>query len=146
MINKEKIAQKLGDYLKTKNMKQSRQRFTILETILKSEKHFTADDLYIQVKKANPNIGIATVYRTLNLLCESGICRELHFNDLSCKYEIIKENEHHDHLICLKCGKCIEIYGDEIEQLQKNIALDNHFSLKSHRMELYGYCSSCKED
>ena len=132
------------DYIRRKNLKISNQRMQVLEVFLGEERHLTADELYRIVKKRFPSIGQATVYRTLKLLCESGICTELRLEDGSVRYEHLYGHRHHDHLICTKCGKFTEVMDPEIERLQEKLAKKEGFLLKSHRLQMYGICKDCQ--
>ena len=134
----------LDDFIRSKNLRRSEQRQQILDVFLKTEKHLTAEDLYNIVKKKNSSIGYATIYRSLKLFSEAGLCRELHVADGVTRYEHHHNHKHHDHLICTKCGKFVEIESPEIELLQEKIAKKNGFVLTKHRLELYGLCRSCK--
>jgi Fur family ferric uptake transcriptional regulator len=89
-------------------------------------------------------VGFATVYRTMKLLCESGMCRELSFEDGTTRYEHNYGHEHHDHLICTECGRCLEVIDGKIERLQERLMKHHGFSPKYHRMNLYGICKKCK--
>lgn len=133
-----------NSFVREKGLKQSRQRDDILLTFLKTEKHLTADELHLLVKKKNPSIGIATVYRTLKLLCECGLSSELRFGDRAVRYEHFYGHEHHDHLVCVKCGNFIEAVDPEIEKLQERLAKKVNFSLQGHKLLMYGVCSKCK--
>lgn len=135
----------LSEYIRSKSLKQSEQRQKILDIFLETEKHLTAEDLYNIVKKEIPSIGYATIYRTLKLLAEAGLCRELQIENGMTRYEHLYEHEHHDHLICTACGKLIEIYSEEIEALQEIIAKRHDFILEKHRLELYGTCKDCRK-
>jgi Fur family ferric uptake transcriptional regulator len=134
----------LSNYIRNKNMKQSDQRQQILEIFLKTERHLTAEELYLMVKEKIPSIGSATIYRTLKLLVEAGLCRELRVENGLTRYEHLYGHEHHDHLICTKCGKFVEIVSPDIEALQEKIAKKNGFFLERHRLELYGICRACR--
>jgi len=131
-------------YLSSKNFKQSEQRTEILRNFLSIDKHLTADELYRIVTEKNPSIGYATIYRTLKLLCECGLCNELKFEDGISRYEHLYKHQHHDHLICTKCGKFVEVFDPEIEKLQERLVLQHGFYPERHRMELYGICKECK--
>lgn len=131
-------------YISGKGLKRSQQRTDIMSAFLKTEKHVSADELYMIVKKVNPAIGSATVYRTLKLLCECGLCRELQFEDGTSRYEHNYGHKHHDHLICTKCGKFVEIMDESIESLQDRMFKRHGFSPQRHRLELYGVCRACK--
>ncbi|OHD10804.1 MAG: transcriptional repressor [Spirochaetes bacterium GWD1_27_9] len=134
----------LEEYITTHNLKHSSQRNDILKNFLKEARHLTVEELYNILKEKGFNIGIATVYRTLKLFSEIGISKELKFEDGISRYESNFGISHHDHLICLKCGKIIEIESDEIENLQQKISLEHNFILKSHKLELYGFCKECQ--
>jgi Fur family ferric uptake transcriptional regulator len=132
-----------AEFIRRKNLKQSEQRQQIMEVFLKTEKHLTADELYRLVQKKSPSIGYATIYRTMKLLTEAGLCRELRVEDGITRYEHFYNHRHHDHLICTKCGKFVEIESPEIESLQNKVAKKHGFVLTRHRLELYGLCRGC---
>jgi len=132
-------------YLESKNRKQSRQRTQILELFLKAPGHLTANELYLQVRKHNPAIGFATVYRTLKLLCSCGLCREMSLEDGIMRYERQKGHEHHDHLVCTKCGRVVEVVDQIIESHQERLFKKYGFYPQRHRMELFGLCKKCKQ-
>ncbi|MHB9156366.1 MAG: Fur family transcriptional regulator [Endomicrobiales bacterium] len=131
------------EYLATKNLKHSKQRDEILDMFLNTERHLTAEELYRLVKEKNQAIGFVTVYRTLKLICESGIGRELRFKDGPARYEHLYGHQHHDHLICTGCGQFIEVVDLEIERLQDKLFKTHGFTPEGHRMELYGICKKC---
>ena len=132
-------------YLAACKLKHSQQRKEITDVFLSIDRHLTADELYRIIKKKVPNIGYATVCRTLKLLCECGLCRELKFEDGTSRYEHLYEHRHHDHLICTKCGRFVEVVDPEIEHLQERLFKAHGFHPQRHRMELYGICERCKE-
>lgn len=133
----------LVNYLKEKNLKNTGQRKLILDAFLNNERHISAEELYDQLKRENPGIGLATIYRNLKLLSECGLANELHFSNGVTRYEHLFGHEHHDHLICLDCGKYIEVIEPAIEELQAKLAQENNFQVLRHRMELYGICQEC---
>ncbi|MGE4299779.1 MAG: Fur family transcriptional regulator [Desulfovibrionaceae bacterium] len=133
------------DYLVTNKLKVTPQRKRILEVFLRSEGHFSAEDLYHRVRKKDPSVGQATVYRTLKILHDCGIAREVHFGDGVARYEHMIGHEHHDHLICDACGKNLEVVDPEIEVLQERLAKKHGFTLTGHRMYLYGLCPDCQK-
>lgn len=134
----------LSAYLKNKDLKLTGQRKIILDAFLNIETHVTAEELYDLIKRNNPEVGVATVYRTLKILCEAGLANEVKFSDRSARYEHLFDHEHHDHLICIKCGKYTEVRDQEIEDLQQKLAQKNKFQILRHRMELYGICEDCR--
>lgn len=132
------------DLLKKNNLKFTRQRELVLKTLYEKNEHFTPEDLYIFLKSTYPelNIGIATVYRTLNLLEESNLATSISFGVAGKKFELANK-PHHDHMICKSCGLIIEFQNEKIEQLQLEIAKASHFTITSHLMQLRGLCESC---
>jgi Fur family ferric uptake transcriptional regulator len=133
----------LARYLEQHNLKHTKQRDLILAAFLQAERHATSDEIYQTVRAEHPNIGYTTVYRTMKLLCDAGLAEEHHFDDGVTRYEI--EQEHHDHLVCLRCGKIIEFGSAVIEQAQVEIAASHKFQVLRHRHELYGHCQSCRD-
>ena len=132
------------ELLKTNSLKFTKQREVVLKTLYERNEHFTPEDLYIFLKNGYPelNIGIATVYRTLNLLEESHMATSISFGVAGKKFELANK-PHHDHMICKSCGLIIEFQNDKIEQLQLEIAKSNHFKITSHLMQLRGLCEKC---
>ncbi|MCL5674943.1 MAG: transcriptional repressor [Candidatus Omnitrophica bacterium] len=140
--NEEKIFE---DYLARENLKHSEQRKEILDVFLNTDKHITADELYGIVRKKYPSIGYATIYRTIRLLCECGLCLELKIDDGTTRYEHLYGHRHHDHLICVKCNRFVEVVDPDIERLQEKLFKRFGFAPQRHRMELYGICKKCKK-
>ena len=131
-------------FIRQRGLKATHQRDVIVDTFFKITSHISVDELYAEIRKREPSIGFATVYRTLKLLKESGLAREWNFGDGHARYEHVRDiNEHHDHLICVQCGAIEEFEEDRIEQLQEEVAAQYGFTLTHHTMELYGYCAKC---
>ena len=124
-------------------LKATKQREEILDTFLNSSGHKNLAQIYAQVAKTNPKIGYVTVYRTLKLLARLGLATQRKFADGETRYEPASEGTHHDHLICLDCGKIIEFEDQALEALQNRIARRHRFRISHHRMELYGRCEEC---
>ena len=143
MIFKEEI-DLFDDCVRSKGLKQSGQRRDILRTFLKTEKHLTADELFHLVKKKNPSIGVATVYRTIKLICDCGLGRELRLDNNSVRYEHLFNHDHHDHLYCKNCGELTEVVDVEIERLQEKLAKKAGFKMQGHRLIIHGLCGKCR--
>jgi len=124
-------------------LKATRQREEILNIFLNSSGHKNLAQIYAQVAKTNPKIGYTTVYRTMRLLTRLGLATQRKFADGETRYEPASEGRHHDHLICLDCGKIIEFEDQTLEALQNRIAQHHRFKISHHRMELYGRCEEC---
>ncbi|RMD84035.1 MAG: transcriptional repressor [Candidatus Dadabacteria bacterium] len=131
------------EFIRERGLKSTRQRDEIARWFFASKGHLSAEEIYRKVKEISPGIGFSTVYRTMKLLCEAGLVQERHFGDSEALYENV--SSHHDHCICTSCGKIIEFEDDEIERLQEAVAERFDFELQSHRMELYGLCSTCRQ-
>ena len=113
------------------------QRRTIARVLQSSNDHPDVEELYARAAGVDPNISLATVYRTVKLFEEAGILEKVDFGDGRARYEDA-ERDHHDHLIDLHTGKVIEFVDPEIEALQEKIAEKLGYKLKGHRLELYG--------
>jgi Fur family ferric uptake transcriptional regulator len=136
--------QLLSSYLEDKNLKHTRQREAILEVFLGIRGHITSEDLFRKVRELHPRIGYTTVYRTMKILCDAGLAIERHFDDGATRYEI--DQRHHDHLVCVRCGKIVEFESSMIEGAQNDIVERYGFRLLRHSHELYGYCSDCQQE
>jgi len=132
------------DCLKDRGLRYTSQREAILEAFLSAKKHITVEDLYSIVRKKNPHIGYATVHRNLKFLSECGIADEIKIGNNRARFELHYEREHHDHLICLKCGAFIEVHDEKIEMLQNKLAEANDFIPQRHKLEIYGICRNCR--
>lgn len=132
-------------YLGKHGLKITRQREIILDGFLSSPSHLSAEELYLRLRKSHPNIGYATVYRTMKLLADSGIASERHFGDRQTRYEANTSEDHHYHLICNDCGKIIEFEDSSIESLLLAAAGTHDFTLSHQRLELYGVCPACRK-
>ena len=121
MTNEEPMTEEQEVFLKhiqRKGLKRTAQRDLILDVFLKTEEHLSNEDLYQLVKKQDPTVGQTTVYRTLKLLTEAGLAREVRFGDGRAHFEHNYKHQHHDHMICSECGKIIEFFSAELEAIQ----------------------------
>lgn len=138
----ESILRRFSEHLLNKGLRNTHQRQQIIRTFLNTTGHLTTEEIYHITKKEDPSLGQATVYRTMKLLCEAKLAREVRFSDGIARYEHF--NEHHDHLICDTCGINFEFIDPTIEKLQQKYAKQYGFILKSHRLYLYGICPTCQ--
>lgn len=143
-----KYEQLLKDFkalLKKNALKFTIQREVILETLYNSDEHLTPESLHHLIQENFPDLktGIATVYRTLALLEESQMVTSLSFGAQGKKYEL-GAKEHHDHMICTKCGAITEFVDEEIESRQDSIAKALGFKIMDHSMQIYGLCKGCQ--
>lgn len=133
--------------LQDKEYKLTPQRKVIIKVFLdNAEHHLSAEDAYAIVKQQHPEIGLATVYRTLDLLADLEVLRKVNFGDGKTRYEISTlEAEHqHHHLICLECGKVMEFEDDLLESLEAAIGKKTGFNIVDHQVKFFGFCEKCK--
>lgn len=130
----------LRDYLAAEGLKYSEQRWKIAELILSTGGHVDSQAVVDRVKQKHPDIGAATVYRNLKVLCDAKILKES-LNDASGRviYELF-EDEHHDHIICTDCGEIFEFHNDKIESLQNSVVKAMSFHEVRHRHVIYAKC------
>ncbi|MDE7170028.1 MAG: transcriptional repressor [Mucispirillum sp.] len=132
------------NFLSTQKLRLTMQRQIIFDEFMKHDSHMDVDTLYAVTKDIDSNIGLATIYRTIKLLMEAGIVREVQFGDGRSYYETVMGRQHHDHLICEVCGKNIEFNDAEIEEIQEKVAAKYKFKLTNHSMNLFGVCEKCR--
>jgi Fur family transcriptional regulator, ferric uptake regulator len=131
------------EFIRSKGLRHTPQREKIMGVFLATERHVSAEELYKLVRKEYRDIGYTTVYRTMKLLAESGIAGEIDFGDGTLRFEHKYGHEHHDHLICTKCGRFIEAVKPEIEKLQDTLAKKHGFLPTKHKLEIFGMCRRC---
>ncbi|MCL4685100.1 transcriptional repressor [Myxococcota bacterium] len=129
-------------YLEENHFKRTKQREAILDVFLDVTGHISGEELFRRVRERHPHIGYTTVYRTMKIFCEAGLAAERSFEDGVTRFEV--PHEHHDHLVCVRCGRIIEFECRMIESAQDRIALEYGFRLLRHRHELYGHCTNCR--
>lgn len=135
--------------LKEKGLKVTKQRLLVLEAIAACpDKHLTAEEILELVKVDYPEIGLATIYRTIQLFAELRLIDRINLDDGFVRYEIgnphaCEQKHHHHHLICRKCGKVISFQDDLLEELEKKITETTGFLIVDHEVKLYGCCVEC---
>ena len=133
------------DELKSTGLKATLPRLKILEIFQKADqRHMTAEDVYRLLLADHSDIGLATVYRELTQFEQAGILNRNHFEAGKAIYEL-RDEQHHDHLVCTSCGKVEEFLDAEIERRQHNVASGLGWSLQDHAMSLYGICPDCQK-
>jgi Fur family ferric uptake transcriptional regulator len=141
----EKIKQKLQD----QGYKLTPQREATARVLLENEEdHLSAEEVFMLVKDKAPEIGLATVYRTLELLSEMHVVEKINFGDGVARYDLRTDNNkhHHHHLICVKCGSMSEIMEDWLGPLEERLEKDYRFTVLDHRLDFQGICAKCQED
>jgi Fur family ferric uptake transcriptional regulator len=133
------------EHIQKAGLRRTGQRDLIMEIFLRTEDHLTSEDLYWLVQKKDPTVGHTTVYRTLKLLTEAGLAREVRFGDNKTYYEHHYNHHHHDHMSCTECGKVIEFFSAAIEDLQDKMAEQFEFRPTHHSLRMWGVCSECQK-
>lgn len=136
--------EKFRQHVAEKGLRQTAQRQQIVDIFLATERHMSIQELYDLVRKKYKGIGYATVARTMKIMYEAGICRQVDFGDGTQRFEHKFGHEHHDHLICLKCGRFVEIYSEKLEKLQEELVKKYGYEQKSHKLDIFGICPRCK--
>src|SRR5438876_4347938 len=131
-------------HIQKKGLKRTAQRDLILVVFLHTEGHMSGEDLYRLVSEKDPTVGQTTVYRTLRLLSEAGLAREVRFGDGRTHYEHNYKHQHHDHMICSQCGKIIEFFSAELEAIQDAMAAKHKFEVTQHLLRIIGLCADCR--
>lgn len=137
----------LKDKLKATGFKITPQRRAIIEVLIENEnEHLSSEEIYDMVRQNCPEIGLATVYRTMQLLDEINAISKLNLDDGCIRYELNLEGEdthHHHHLICKECGKIIEVREDLLDEIEEKIETRYLFRIKDHDLKFYGTCDEC---
>ena len=141
MINQKLV---FKNYLKSKGLKFTPERRLILEGIFSLSGHFDIEKLYNKLHRETGEISLATIYRTIPHLIESGLIREVMRCHDRPQYEKSSGYPHHDHLVCIRCGKIFEFRDNEIEKLQDRVCQRYGFKPIEHRLGIRGYCRSCR--
>lgn len=131
--------------LSGRGYKLTRERREIMEEILTIEGHFDPESLLNRLKAKGSTVSRASVYRTLPVLVECGYICEAEKTDRHAHYERLAESHHHDHMVCLGCGKVIEFYSPHLEDLQVTICERERFRPLRHSLDILGYCEECAD-
>jgi len=137
---------KFIDFLDTKTLKFTPEREYILDAVFSIHKHFDVEDLFQTLKQQGKNISRATIYRVIPLLLESRLIKEILHCMGNVRYEHIFGHEHHDHLICIGCGKVIEFHEEKIEKMQEEVCKKYGFKSVEHHLGIKGYCKKCQKE
>jgi Fur family ferric uptake transcriptional regulator len=139
--------EKIKQSLQAQAYKLTPQRESTVRVLLEHEEaHLSAEDVYMLVKEKAPDIGLATVYRTLELLSELHVVEKLNFGDGVARYDLRNENQrhHHHHVICVKCNSVEEIMEDWLLELEERLETEYRFQVLDHRLDFHGICRKCR--
>ena len=146
MADKQCARQRFLEFLAHKHLRLTGPRRAIIESVFDTEQHFTADELLAWARRRDKSVSRATVYRTLPLLTESGLVREMDFGKDHKYYDPnYAEHPRHNHIICLDCGKIVEFESQKIEHLENEISRRLGFSVRAHRLQITATCEEFKK-
>ncbi|MCP8970959.1 peroxide-responsive transcriptional repressor PerR [Ectobacillus ponti] len=140
-VVKEELKEAL-DLLKSTGVRITPQRHAVLEYLVESMTHPTADEIYKALEGKFPNMSVATVYNNLRVFKEVGLVKELTYGDASSRFDYVTSP--HYHVICEECGRMVDFPYTGLDEMEKAAAEKTGFTIKSHRLELYGVCPDCK--
>ncbi len=139
--SKHPLRMKNADEIKSTGLKATTPRIKVLEVFQRgSQRHMTAEDVYRVLLGQGSDIGLATVYRVLTQFEQAGLLSRNHFESGKATFEI-NEGQHHDHMVCLDCGRVEEFFDAQIEALQRTVAQSRGFDLAEHALSLYAHCT-----
>ena len=122
----------------------TRQRKRIAEVIFTTPGHLSVEDIQDLLRQKKVSASIASIYRTLDVLIKSELVVQHRFGKRFKRFEAVRRDQHHDHLVCTGCGKVIEFKNDTIEELQVRVAKEHDFVTTNHKLDIYGFCAKCK--
>jgi len=134
-----------SSFIRDHGFKYTAERNAIVEAISSFKGHFNADELFERLKERGEEISRATIYRSIPLLVKSGIIKETVRSLERMSYESVFGQDHHDHLICIRCGRLIEFKDEKIESMQDELCRKYNFEPKDHWLRIRGYCEKCRE-
>jgi len=134
----------LKETLQKEGLRYTQQRQEIWNELCSSDEHRDAEEIFFTLRKRGLNISRATVYRTIDVLVKNKLIDKLDIGDGRARFEYNEKYLHHDHLVCTRCGKIVEFYNDEVEELQNEIAKQYNFKLLDNSHQLFGICEDCQ--
>ncbi|MEW6214987.1 MAG: Fur family transcriptional regulator [Nitrospirota bacterium] len=145
MVERVREKKIFSKFLKDRGQRFTKERAAILQKTLSYRGHFDPESLYLKIKETGLKTSRASVYRTLNLLCECGLIERVTKTEHGTIYEHTFGHEHHDHMLCIACGNIIEFYSEDLERLQEGLCKRQGFLGVSHTLEIRGYCKRCQK-
>jgi len=139
------LLERFRRYLRDHRHPVTRQRDLVAQAVLLSDEHLSVDEIQRALRQRGEPVGTATVYRTLDVLVESGLVRAHDFGEGFRRYEPMPAQAHHEHLICERCGRVTEFQNERLERMLPIIADEHGFQHRRHRVEIYGVCRECRQ-
>ncbi|MDH5643824.1 MAG: transcriptional repressor [Gemmatimonadota bacterium] len=143
-VDADELVQQFRLYMRDHNLPVTVQREAVASALFRSDEHLSVDDLELLLRDHEVHVGKATIYRTLDLLARAGLVQVHDFGEGFKRYEPLGAQTHHEHLVCLECGKVVEFTSERIERMKILIAEEHGFRHHHHRLEIYGVCRDCQ--
>lgn len=137
------LLERFRRWLRDQRLPVTRPRDMIAELVIGSEGHESAGTIAAQLKARGERVGTATIYRTLDLLVQSGIVRANEFGEGFRRFERSAGKEHHEHIVCTRCGRVVEFANERLERMLPVVADEHGFRHERHRVEIFGTCREC---
>lgn len=138
------LVERFTRYLRERRLPVTRQRLEVAQAVTRVADHPSVERIHRDLIQRGVRVGTATVYRTIDLLVESGLVREHDFGEGYRRFEAVPERARHEHLICQRCGRVVEFTNDRLERMLEMIADEMDFVRRRHRVEVYGLCADCR--
>ena len=132
------------EYIRQRGLRRTPEREVILQEVLAVQEHFDVEELHLRLRRKGVKVSKASVYRSLRLLLDCGLVREVDYSDGHWHYEHISGHGDHNHLRCLGCGEIVEFKAPELVRLEEQLSRDYGYSIVSHQWEVKGYCRRCQ--
>jgi Fur family ferric uptake transcriptional regulator len=139
------LLERFRRFLRDHRLPVTRQRDLVAQTVLLANDHLSVEGIRRRLREKGAHVGVATVYRTLDVLLESGLVRAHDFGEGFKRYEPMPAQAHHEHLICERCGRVVEFQNERLERMLPVIADEHAFQHDRHRVEIYGVCRECRQ-
>ncbi len=141
----EDLTEKFISYLRENGYLITRQRRRIAEIIFDTPGHLSVEDIQNLLRQHRISASIASIYRTLDVLIKSNLVVQHRFGKRFKRFEAVRQDRHHDHLVCIRCGRVLEFQNETIENLQQEVARTHDFEITRHKLDIYGYCNKCRD-
>jgi Fur family transcriptional regulator, ferric uptake regulator len=139
------LLERFRQYLREHHQPITKQRDLVAQIVFLAEDHLSVEGIRRELKQRGDRVGMATVYRTLDLLVESGLVRTHEFGEGFRRYEAMADQSDHEHLICEQCGRVVEFANERLERLLPVLADEQGFQHRRHKVEIYGVCRTCRQ-
>jgi Fur family transcriptional regulator, ferric uptake regulator len=139
------LLERFRRHLRDHHQPVTRQRDLVAQVVFLSEDHLSVEEIRRRLKQQGERVGTATVYRTLDLLVDSGLARAHEFGEGFKRYEPMPAQADHEHLICERCGRVVEFANERLERMLPVLADEHGFQHQRHRVEIYGVCRACRQ-